>query len=108
MLREVHFGICQAWGRLVCGTKEARLPPAPPPPSPMAGGANHDTATRRNMRREEQVTVQGPVKKQQPDGMSRRGLPKRLRCGVGGPQTRLLLLLAYLIYQFNSECFHYR
>ena len=30
-------------------------------------------ATRRNMRREERVTVQGPVKKQQPDGMSRRG-----------------------------------
>ena len=31
-------------------------------------------ATRRNMRREEQVTVQGPVKKQQPDGMSHRGV----------------------------------
>ena len=33
------------------------------------GGA----ATRRNMRREERVTVQGPVKEQQPDGMSHRG-----------------------------------
>ena len=30
-------------------------------------------ATRRNMRREERVTVHGPVKKQQPDGMSHRG-----------------------------------
>ena len=30
-------------------------------------------ATRRNMRREEQVTVQGPIKEQQPDGMSHRG-----------------------------------
>ena len=30
-------------------------------------------ATRRNMRREERVTVQGPVKKQHPDGMSHRG-----------------------------------
>ena len=30
-------------------------------------------ATRRNMRREERVTVQGPVKKQQPEGMSHRG-----------------------------------
>ena len=30
-------------------------------------------ATRRNMRREEQVTVQGPVKEHQPDGMSHRG-----------------------------------
>ena len=32
-----------------------------------------NAATRRNMRREERVTVQGPVKKQQPDGMSHRG-----------------------------------
>ena len=30
-------------------------------------------ATRRNMRREERGTVQGPVKEQQPDGMSHRG-----------------------------------
>ena len=30
-------------------------------------------ATPRNMRREERVTVQGPVKEQQPDGMSHRG-----------------------------------
>ena len=30
-------------------------------------------ATRRNMRREERVTVQGPVKEQQPDGMSHEG-----------------------------------
>ena len=30
-------------------------------------------ATRRNMRREERVTVQAPVKKQQPDGMSHKG-----------------------------------
>ena len=30
-------------------------------------------ATRRNMQREERVTVQGPVKEQQPDGMSHRG-----------------------------------
>ena len=30
-------------------------------------------ATRRNMRRDERVTIQGPVKEQQPDGMSHRG-----------------------------------
>ena len=30
-------------------------------------------AMRHNMRREERVTVQGPVKEQQPDGMSHRG-----------------------------------
>ena len=33
-----------------------------------------NAATRRNMRREEPVTVQGPVKEQQPDGMSHRGV----------------------------------
>ena len=32
-----------------------------------------NTATQRNMRREERVTVQGPVKEHQPDGMSHRG-----------------------------------
>ena len=32
-----------------------------------------EAATRLNMRREERVTVQGPVKEQQPDGMSHRG-----------------------------------
>ena len=32
-----------------------------------------NTATRRNMRREEGVTFQDPVNKQQPDGMSHRG-----------------------------------
>ena len=32
-----------------------------------------NAATRRNMRREERVTVQGPVKEQQPDRMSHMG-----------------------------------
>ena len=32
-----------------------------------------NAATRHNMRRDERVTVQGPVKEQQPDGMSHRG-----------------------------------
>ena len=39
-------------------------------------------ATRRNMRRGERVTVQGPVKEQQPDGMS--------HGGGGGGKTKLL------------------
>ena len=49
-------------------------------------------ATRRNMRRDERVTVQGPVEKQQPDGMSRRGGGVRThgahneRGGGEGPQ----------------------
>ena len=32
-----------------------------------------NAATRRNMRKEERVTVQGPIKKQQPDGMPHGG-----------------------------------
>ena len=43
---------------------------------PFWGGGGDPT--RRNMRREERVTVQGPVKEQQPDGMSHRGLPRGL------------------------------
>ena len=39
-------------------------------------------ATRRNMRREERVTVQGPVKEQQPDGMSHRGGGGGVRGGM--------------------------
>ena len=35
------------------------------------------------MRREERVTVQGPVKKQQPNGMSHRGA-SRIVCVFGG------------------------
>ena len=37
------------------------------------GRSGQNAATRRNMRREDRVTVQGPVKKQPPDGMSHRG-----------------------------------
>ena len=40
----------------------------------------HNAATRPNMRREERATVQGPVKEQQPDGMSHRG-------GGGSPKA---------------------
>ena len=44
-----------------------------------------NAATRRNMRREDRVTVQGPVKKQQPDGMSHRGWGGETgRTGRGG------------------------
>ena len=42
-----------------------------------------NAATRRNMRTEERVTVQGPVKKQQRDGMSHRGA----HCATRSPQT---------------------
>ena len=37
------------------------------------GGGGGVAATRRNMQREERVTVQGPVKEQQPNGMSHGG-----------------------------------
>ena len=48
-----------------------------------------NAAIRRNMRREERVTVQGPVKKQQPDGMSHGnaarhvGMSPHMQRGVG-------------------------
>ena len=46
-------------------------------------------ATRRNMRREERVTVQGPVKEQQPDGMSHRGaIGDHSPRGCGGGASR--------------------
>ena len=41
-------------------------------------------ATRRNMRRAEQVTVQGSVKEQQPDGISHRGQPSFIRIKLPG------------------------
>ena len=50
-----------------------------------------NAATRRNMRREERVTVQGPVKEQQPDGMSHRGMPPPLpNASPPGPPAALL------------------
>ena len=46
-----------------------------------------NAATRRNMRREERVTVQGPVKEQQPDGMSHRGAVQMvILCLSNGPR----------------------
>ena len=58
----------------------------------VGGSGRQNAATRRSMRREERVTVQGPVKKQQPDGMSHRGVPAPLpmhpypgRCVTGSP-----------------------
>ena len=48
-------------------------------------------ATRRNMRREERVTVQGPVKEQQPDGMSHGGGGGGLRVAQNGaPEGRAM------------------
>ena len=51
------------------------------------------------MRREERVTVQGPAKEQQPDGMSHRGASQRAVSnppppGVGNPPSPALLGLA--------------
>ena len=51
------------------GSANAETTPARAP----AAACRQKAATRRNMRREERVTVQGPVKEQQPDGMSHRG-----------------------------------
>ena len=67
--------------------KIIKRPPQPPAVRQLLGSANTETTptrntgrsgrrialTRRSTRRGERVTVQGPVKKQQPDGMPRRG-----------------------------------
>ena len=54
-----------------------------------------NAATRRNMRREERVTVQGPVKKQPPDGMSHGGGGGRGKaCGRPGLWGQTLDLVA--------------
>jgi len=49
-----------------------------------ASRGRQKAATRRNMRREERVTVQGPVKKQQPDGMAHGGSISNGGGGWGG------------------------
>ena len=64
------------------------------------------------MRREERVTVQGPVKKQQPDGMSHRGGPPPLQTpkwlygtmgfvGVGGAGDFVLGIRQGEIFLFD-------
>ena len=53
------------------------------------GSGRQNAATQRNMRRDERVTVQGPVKEQQPDGMSHGGRGFQ-RC-IGTAVHRLLL-----------------
>ena len=92
-------GVCRMWC-VVLGEGVPQPQPQPPPPPP--GTSRHiqhspgtpttglrergndtgrstgrsgrqNAATRRNMRREERVTDQGPVKEPQPDGMSHEG-----------------------------------
>ena len=58
-----------------------------PAGAPAAG--RQKAATRRNMRREERVTVQSPLKKQQPDGMSHRGYLPLFQC-ITAPAPRSL------------------
>ena len=60
-------------------------------------------ATRRNMRREERLTVQGPVKKQQPDGMSHRGQALGyLMKSTPGPSGLCVLLMALMWHASTS------
>ena len=70
--------------RQLLGPANAQTAPATSSTAPAhqpLGSANAETtpagapaaATRRNMRREERVTVQGPEKKQRPDGMAHGG-----------------------------------
>ena len=48
-----------------------------------------NAATRRSIRREVRVTVQGPVKEQQPDGMSHEGSAGGCVCGGRHPDTTI-------------------
>ena len=109
----VPRGKCVLWvgGGRSAEVRQHRSPPPPPPTPPGGGGrgtvqggggatgsrergkdtskstgrsGRQNAATRRNMRREERVTVQRPVKEQQPDGMSHGGsLASPLRSGAG-------------------------
>ena len=58
-----NYGLCE------CGTDTSKS---------TSRSGQQKAATRRNMRREERLTVQGPVKEQQPDGMSHRGWELRI------------------------------
>ena len=60
-------------------------------------------ATQRNMRREARVTMQGPVKEQQPDGMSHRG---EISC-IPSPNESFTVLLAkvLLLHEHSTKRF---
>ena len=90
----------------------------PHPTRQLLGSANAETtparaqkvATRCNMRREERVTVQGPVKEQQPDGMSHRGGRSSGRGGgarkgalVTGQSQEASLKRVMMAYQLRRE-----
>ena len=86
-------------------------PPPPPPWSPCRegglgwrcptcrdGGGGPKAAPRRNMRREERVTIQGPVKEQQLDGMSHRGGggPTPTYMAQNDPRVALIILTTHM------------
>ena len=73
-----HATFSTAPAHQILGSANAETTPAGAP----AAAAN--AATPRNMRREERGTVQGPVKEQQPDGMSHRGVMVGNAGGNGG------------------------
>ena len=86
------FGGAWDWGRpcdAVWGQGGGTTPSTPtlgprqcePDTSGITGpSGRQNTVPRRNMQREDRVTVQGPVKRQQPDGMSDGGGGGGLRC----------------------------
>ena len=81
-------GVIDGHSELSCrGVVQCPVPPLPGlgPNAPSPRGRAACSATNGNMRREERVTVQGPVKKQQPGGMSHRGYPP---LGPPAPQTK--------------------
>ena len=74
-------GFARGWAAKT--VKGPPQPPAQPPVRQLLGTADAErTPAERITRREEGVTVQGPIKKQQPDGMSHKG--------GGGGQMRVV------------------
>ena len=95
-----HPQYANYWAPLTC--KRHTMPHSAPPQhtnywAPQRGNdtsrstgrsGRQNAATRCSMRREERVTLQGPVKEQQPDGMSRRGHVRAVEV-LFGPKASL-------------------
>ena len=77
--RQRGWGGCQLMGAIGAHTTHRVTSSTAPADTSKSTGRSgrQKAATRRNMRREERVTVQGPVKEQQPDGMSHEGCRSR-------------------------------
>ena len=108
-----HPQYANYWAPLTCKQHTSHIQHSPNTPtiglrehgnetSKSTGRSGQQKATRRNIRREERVTVQGPVKEQQPDGMSHRGGYFR-NCGWIGVQPSPLPPWVYAAQMVESR-----